>query len=112
MSAENINSVGKNVAINNGSVWNTLIFFILLIGFLLWNVYQQNKREKKKQEMLTQLKEGDLIETFGGIVGIIGFISDDKKIVELKTGINFNSKLSINIQAIDRKLDNQTPTTE
>ena len=107
-STANINSVGtamKNQT--SGSIINTLFLFAIIIGFMIWTSYQQKKKDKEKQNMLNNLKEGDMIQTYGGIIGVIGFISEDKKIIELKTGVNFTNKISINIQAIDQKLDNQ-----
>ena len=91
----------------NGSILNTVVFFVIILGFFIYTIYQQNRKEKQKDSMRSQLKEGDMVQTTSGIVGIIGFISEDKKIVELKTGINFASKISINIQSIYEKLDSQ-----
>jgi preprotein translocase YajC subunit len=104
-STANINSITAMKNQTSGSIINTLFLFALIIGFMVWTNYQQKKKDKGKQEMLNNLKEGDMVQTYGGIIGIIGFISEDKKIIELKTGINFSSKVSINIQAIDQKLD-------
>jgi preprotein translocase YajC subunit len=105
--SQNINSIGATAGKTNiVSIIPTAIFLLMLLGLIFWTNYQKKQDDNKKQLMLNQLKEGDMVQTYSGIVGTISFISEDRKIIEIKTGINFNSKISINIQSIDQKIDN------
>lgn len=62
---------------------------MLLAIFAIWYfllIMPQQKKEKKRQAMLNQLKRGDKVITIGGIYGIVEGIKDD--VVTLKLGSN------------------------
>jgi len=61
-----------------------LIFYLLLI-------LPQSRYEKKRREMLANLKKGDLVVTAGGLVGTIQKVEDD--FVSLKIAENVNVKV-------------------
>jgi len=66
------------------------IFIFILFYFLL--IMPQQKRAKKKKEMVANLKKGDRVMTSGGIIGTVTTLST--KIVTLQvaegTRIKFN----------------------
>ena len=51
------------------------VIFIALMYFLM--IAPNQKKQKKWQEMLSQLKSGDKVTTNGGIRGIIVTVKDD-----------------------------------
>ena len=89
----------------SNSMIPSLIAFVLIIGFIFWTNYQQKQEGKKKLAMLNELKVGDVIQTYGGLVGTISFISEDKTMIDIKTGMDFSSTITINSKAIDQKID-------
>ena len=59
---------------SSGQLLLPLVFFALLY-FLM--IAPNQKKQKKWQEMLSQLKSGDKVTTNGGIRGIIVTVKDD-----------------------------------
>ena len=57
-----------------------LVVFFVLMYFLM--IAPNQKKQKKWQEMLSQLKNGDRVTTNGGIRGIIISVKDD--VVQLR----------------------------
>lgn len=105
--SQNINSLGSTAGKTTiVSIIPTAIFLLMFIGLIFWTNYQKKQQDNEKKIMIDQLKEGDIVQTYSGIIGTISFISEDRNIVEIKTGINLSSKISINVQSIDKKLDN------
>jgi preprotein translocase subunit YajC len=74
--------------------------FILILGIMYFLMIRpQAKRQKEKQNMLTNLKKGDSVITIGGIHGSIsGFKGKEKKAVILK--VDKNTSMTINRSAI------------
>jgi len=64
---------------SSGQLLLPLVFFALLY-FLM--IAPNQKKQKKWQEMLSQLKNGDKVTTNGGIRGIIISVKDD--VVQLR----------------------------
>ena len=61
----------------------TLLFPLLMFGLLYVLLILPNQRKQKKwQEMLGQLKSGDRVTTNGGIRGVIVLVKDD--VVQLR----------------------------
>ena len=56
-------------------LWLPLIFIFAIFYFLL--IMPQQKRQKRWQEMVSSLKNGDRITTSGGVRGTIISIKDD-----------------------------------
>ena len=56
-------------------VWLPLIFIFAIFYFLL--ILPQQKRQKRWQAMVNELKTGDKVQTGGGIRGTIIAIKDD-----------------------------------
>jgi len=55
-------------------MWLPLVLIFVIFYFLL--IMPQQKRQKKWQQMLTELKTGDRVVTQGGIVGTIVALRD------------------------------------
>jgi preprotein translocase subunit YajC len=64
---------------SSGQLLLPLVFFALLY-FLM--IAPNQKKQKKWQEMLSQLKNGDKVTTSGGIRGVIISVKDD--VVQLR----------------------------
>jgi len=60
-----------------------LILIFVLFYFMF--IVPQRKEQKKHQEMINTLKEGDKIVTSGGIVGIISGINEKDEIVKVRS---------------------------
>ena len=90
----------NSTATDLGSMVSMFLPFILIIGVMYFLMIRpQKKKEKLKQEMLSQLMVGDKILTIGGIHGKIVELKGDNLIIE--TGkINQPSTLKITRWAI------------
>ena len=76
-------------------ILNMLLPFILIFGiFYFLVILPQKKQMKKHNEMLNQLKKGDVIMMSNGIQGRIAEVKD----AELKVEIYSNPKVVITIQ--------------
>ena len=58
-----------------------LIFIFAIFYFLL--IMPQQRRQKKWQAMLTQIKSGDKVITSGGITGTVMSVKDDALVLRL-----------------------------
>ena len=97
--SQDINSLPMKSS-NNGNLIQIVIMFVILFGFLFWQNYTNKKYENEKKSMLNDLKIGDKVQTNAGIIGTISFISEDKQMIEIKTGFDSSTKISININSI------------
>lgn len=59
----------------------SLLLPVLLIGMLLMTAIPNQRKQKKWNEMLSQLKAGDRVSTTGGIRGTVLSLKDDAVIV-------------------------------
>ena len=78
-----------------------LIFVIFYFMFIM----PARKEQKKTQEMLAALKEGDKVLTTGGIVGFITKIADKDDVVQITAGEGV--KLNVMRSYISRKIEKQ-----
>ena len=62
-----------------------LAFIFLIFYFLL--IRPQQKRHKKHQEFLKQMKVGDKVLTSGGVFGTVGGITDQFVVLEVSSGV-------------------------
>ena len=78
------------------SMFSSLLPFVLIIGIMYFLMIRpQKKKEKLKQEMLSQLIKGDKILTIGGIHGKIIEIKGDNLIIETgKAGMTSTIKIA------------------
>jgi preprotein translocase subunit YajC len=58
-----------------------LLFIVVIFYFLL--IRPQQRRMKAHQEMIANLKRGDVVVTSGGMIGKIKSVADDEVRVEL-----------------------------
>ncbi|HXU13954.1 MAG TPA: preprotein translocase subunit YajC [Terriglobales bacterium] len=54
-----------------------LILFLPIVLLFVYMFYSQNRKQKKWQAMLSELKTGDKVVTSGGIRGTIVALKDD-----------------------------------
>ena len=76
---------------------------VIFVLFYFMFIMPQKKEQKKTQEMLAALKEGDKVVTAGGIVGIISKITDKEDLVVITSGEN--TKLNVLRPYITKKVE-------
>ena len=62
----------------------SLLLPVVLIGFVLLTAIPQQRKQKKWNEMLKELKTGDRVTTNGGIRGQILSLKDDSVILRIQ----------------------------
>ena len=62
-------------------------FAIIFIVFYFLMIRPQQRAVKSRQEMLSNLKRGDVVVTAGGLVGKIKSVADDEARVEIATNV-------------------------
>ena len=81
-----------------GSAGGTLIFMVAIFAiFYFLLIMPQQRRQKKWQHMLGELKAGDKIVTTGGLRGVIFSVKDDALVIRVAPD---NIKLEVTRQAI------------
>ncbi|HTO85940.1 MAG TPA: preprotein translocase subunit YajC [Thermoanaerobaculia bacterium] len=68
-----------------------MIFIFVIFYFLL--IAPMRKKQKKTQEMLSQLKKGDEVVTGGGIFGRIAALDEERGFVVLQIADNVKVKV-------------------
>ena len=66
-----------------GFMSNGGMLIILMIALFAVMIIPQRKREKKRKDMLANLKPGDRVRTIGGIYGRISEVRDDVVTIEV-----------------------------
>ncbi|MDP9050985.1 MAG: preprotein translocase subunit YajC [Acidobacteriota bacterium] len=80
-----------------GSFAQPVLLLAVFAAVYLLTIAPQQKKQKKWQEMLGQLKNGDRVTTTGGIRGVIISVKDD--VVQLRVAPD-NIKLEVVKSAI------------
>ncbi|URN92931.1 MAG: preprotein translocase subunit YajC [Candidatus Pristimantibacillus lignocellulolyticus] len=90
-------SISLAAAAGSGNIW-TLIgpFILMFVVFYFLLIRPQQKKQKTRNLMLSQVKKGDKIVTIGGLHGTIAEITDD--VVVLR--VNDTTKLTFDRSAI------------
>ena len=71
-----------------GSMLTSFFPIILIFGVFYFLVIRpQQKKTKQHQDMLTQLRAGDVVVTQGGIIGKISGIKDLEVTIEVQQGV-------------------------
>ncbi|MFS0727389.1 preprotein translocase subunit YajC [Paenibacillus sp. 1P07SE] len=83
-------------------------FILMFAVFYFLLIRPQQKKQKDRNLMLTQLKKGDKVTTIGGLHGTIQEITDD--IVVLR--VNDATKLTFNRDSINQVTQPSTSLTE
>ncbi len=86
-----------------GEIYSTIIMFALIIGIFYFMIIRpQQKRQKEREALLTQIKKGDKIITSGGIHGKVLAVEEKTMLVEIadnvKVKIERNSISVVNKQ--------------
>lgn len=89
------------------SPWTTVFFIVIAVAFLgmmVWSSFNNRKRDKKAQEMLSNVGPGDKVKTVGGLVGTIVQVitlSPTEKLMVIESGIGDNkTTMTYDIRAI------------
>lgn len=60
---------------------------ILLLGFIIFTTWRQNKNEKRKQqELSSSMSKGDEVRTIGGEIGKIYDVRDNEVVLQFEEG--------------------------
>ena len=87
----------------------TLILIVAVVMMLFMGKSKRSE-EKKRQDMLGQLKKGDEIQTIGGIIGKVVEAREDRVLV--KVDENSNTKVWFSRNAIHRVLEEEKAETK
>src|ERR1700749_5261493 len=81
-----------------GQFGGSLIFMVAIFAiFYVLLIMPQQRRQKKWQSMLGELKSGDKIVTTGGLRGVIFSVKDDALVIRVAPD---NIKLEVTRQAV------------
>ena len=66
------------------SAWTSFVPLVIMLGiFYFLLIAPMRKRQKKQEQMISDLKNGDRVVTAGGIYGTIVGIKDDRLILRI-----------------------------
>ncbi|MDP6379868.1 MAG: preprotein translocase subunit YajC [Phycisphaerae bacterium] len=64
--------------------WQAMVPLALILGvFYFLIIMPQRKRERKRKEMLAEVKKHDRVMTIGGIVGVVYSVTDDEVVLKV-----------------------------
>ena len=70
-----------------GTYWPLVILVLLFVGMTyFFGIRPLRQREKKHDQMVTELQRGDTVITAGGMYGKIDAIYEDSVILEVESG--------------------------
>ena len=70
-----------------GGIWPLIIMLVLLVAmFYFFLVRPMRQREKKHDEMVSDLEKGDEVITAGGMYGIVEKIDDNSVVLKVESG--------------------------
>ncbi|WP_350344429.1 preprotein translocase subunit YajC [Proteinivorax tanatarense] len=76
-------------------------FIVLIVVFYFFLIRPQQKQQKARQNMLSELKEGDKIITIGGIFGTLTEIKED----QVKIKIADKTEIKAQRYAVEKVVD-------
>lgn len=90
-----------------GGLGGMLPILLIMVGvFYFLLIRPENKRKKEAENMRSNLKVGDKVNTIGGVVGTVVSVKDDKFVIETSADqvrVEFEKwALSTNISATER----------
>ena len=86
--------------------WTNFVPIILIVVvFYLFMWRSKRGEEKKRTDMISQLKRGDRVQTIGGIIGNVVEVRDSE--VLLKVDETSNTKIRFTRSAIHRVLEEE-----
>lgn len=70
-----------------GGIWPLVIMLVLLVAmFYFFLVRPMRQREKKHDEMVSDLEKGDEVITAGGMYGVVEKIDDNSIVLRVESG--------------------------
>lgn len=84
------------------SKYGTIVWLVVLVGFFyLFLIRPQQKQQKRRAEMLGNLKKGDKVLNHGGLIGTVVEVKEDT------VTVNIGNKLEVSMvrEGIARILD-------
>jgi len=82
----------------SGGIWGLILPFVLMFAvFYFLLIRPQQKKQKQRNLMLSQLKKGDKVTTIGGLHGTIVELTDDKVVLK----VNDVTKLTFDRSAVN-----------
>ena len=72
-----------------GSPWGSFLPMMLIMFAVIYflMIRPEQKKQKKRREMLSELKKGDRVVTAGGIHGTVGNVKDDSVMVKVADNV-------------------------
>jgi preprotein translocase subunit YajC len=87
-----------------GSIFTSIVPILLMFGILYLFLFRgQRKQEKKRKNMINEMKKGDRVMTIGGMIARVVSIDGDE--VVLKVDESANVKATYSKKAIQEVLD-------
>ncbi len=90
---------GKNQPMRPNPIGQLLLPILIIFVFYFLLILPQQRKQKRHQEMIAQLKKGDRVVTAGGIHGVISDVKEGTFIIK----IDENTKVEIDKSAIAYK---------
>ena len=87
-----------------------LLPIIVLVLLYVFIFRSKRKQERQKQDLLSQIKRGDRVQTIGGILGKVVDVEDKK--VLLKVDESSNTKIWFSRNAVHRVLSTDDEKSE
>ena len=82
--------------------WGPILVMAAVFYFLLYR--PQKQEQKRRKEMLDNLKKGDKVVTIGGLYGTLGDISEKTVMIEVAKGVELKvARAAINGNVTDEK---------
>ncbi|MCY0882159.1 MAG: preprotein translocase subunit YajC [Firmicutes bacterium] len=63
------------------------LFFLVLIGMMVWMFVQQSRQQKKRQQLQSSLTPGEMVVTLGGIIGKVVSVDASRITLELAENV-------------------------
>ncbi len=82
-----------------GEIYSTLIMFALIIGIFYFMIIRpQQKKQKEREALLTQVKKGDKIITSGGVHAKVIAVEEKTMLIEIADNVKIKiEKNSISV---------------
>ncbi|AGA58618.1 MAG: preprotein translocase subunit YajC [Thermobacillus sp.] len=78
-----------------GSIWGLILPFVLMFAvFYFLLIRPQQKKQKQRNLMLSQLKKGDKVTTIGGLHGTIVELTDDTVVLRVNDTVRMTFERS------------------
>jgi len=91
------------------SMLNLLMPFLLIgVVFYFLLIRPQRNEQRRRREMLSQVKKNDRIVTIGGIYGVVANVHSEADEVIIKVDETTNTKLRVTRSSIARVLTDET----